>query len=277
MHLPKYVLPAMALVTTLVALPTSAAVITHAASALHSSPGAYAASGYYTDDLGKVAVMTGGAAAPNIGGPNGRNDDGFMALNLGFDLTFFGRTYNHLYLNNNGNVSFGAGISAYVPEGPTGALAPVISVFFGDVDTRHANSGVMHYQLGSDQLVVTWHQVGSYNQQGAALNSFQLVLRGDGYMTPAGEGKIGFFYGDMNWEQTSTSQTAAVGFGDGAGNSVVIAGSNAPGMAGIVENHYIWFDEGLAPVDPNQVPEPGSLALLCVSALGLVRYTRRHR
>ncbi|MCG6967467.1 MAG: hypothetical protein LJE59_13245 [Chromatiaceae bacterium] len=43
-----------------------------------------------------------------------------MGLALGFDLTFFGATYNSLFINNNGNVSFGAGIFAFVPVGPTG-------------------------------------------------------------------------------------------------------------------------------------------------------------
>ncbi len=275
MSLFKHFLSAAVLVTIMGALPASAAVVTHVASALQASSGVYTANGYYTNDLGAVAVMTGGGTSPNIGGRDGRNDDGFMALNLGFDFSFFGKTYNHLYLNNNGNVSFEAGISAYEPEGPTGAESPVISVFFGDVDTRHPASGVMHYRLGADQLVVTWHQVGSYNQRGSALNSFQLVLRGDGFATPAGEGRIGFFYGDMNWERTDTSQTAAVGFGDGAGNSVVIAGSNEPGMVGIVDNQYIWFNDALVPVEPSEVPEPGSLALLCLGVLGVARYSRR--
>ena len=44
-----------------------------------------------------------------MGNATGRNDDGYMALSLGFDVTFFGTTYNSLFINNNGNVSFGAG------------------------------------------------------------------------------------------------------------------------------------------------------------------------
>lgn len=247
-----------------------AAVVTIPQSALNPSPGVYTAGGYYTDTLGPNIVTTGGGNAANVGLASGRNDDGFMALALGFNVTFFGTTYNSLYINNNGNVSFGGGISAYVPTGPTGANAPVISPWFGDVDTRNASSGVVHYNLSADQLVVTWDQVGWYNTHGSPLNSFQLVLRADDYVVPVGEGSIGFFYEDMGWEVTNTSQVAAVGFGDGQGNSKVLAGSTTAGLNAVVANHYIWFDPNLNPVNPT--PEPGSLALvgLALAAAGAV-------
>lgn len=256
-------------------------VVTLPASALNPSTGVYTPNGYYTNNLGSVAVMTGGGNAANVGGASGRNDDGFMALGLGFDFTFFGVTYNSLFLNNNGNVSFGSGISAYVPTGPTGANAPVISAFFGDVDTRNAASGVMHYNLSANELVVTWDNVGFYNTQASATNSFQIVIRRDGYDLPPGEGLIGFFYGDMDWEVTGTSQTAAVGFGNGQGDAIVIAGSNAPGMKDVVDNQYIWFNAALEPVDPTdptdpgEVPEPTSIALLAAGLLGMRLVARR--
>ena len=253
------------------------ATVTIPVSALNPSPGVYTAGGYYTDSLGQVAVMTGGGNAANVGLASGRNDDGYMVLNLGFDFTFFGTTYSSLYLNNNGNVSFGAGISAYVPTGPTGADQPLISPFFGDVDTRNDQSGVLQYNLQAEQLIVTWDAVGSFNSRGSPFNSFQLVIRSDDYAIPVGEGKIGFFYQEMGWERTATSQTAAVGFGDGVGNAEVLAGSNTPGMAAIVNNRYIWFDANLDPVDPNPVPLPGTLALASLAIAGLFGARSRRR
>jgi hypothetical protein len=171
--------------------------ITLPQSLLSSSPGVYSASGYYTDVLGPNTVTTGGRNAANIGQADGRNDDGFKALNLGFNVSFFGTVYSSLFINNNGNFSFNSGISAFVPTGPTGASAPVISPFFGDVDTRNSASGVVHYNLSADQLVVTWDKVGSYANRGAPTDSFQLVLPSSDCFVPTGEGTIGFFCGSM--------------------------------------------------------------------------------
>jgi hypothetical protein len=127
-------------------------------------------------------------------------------------------------------------ISAYVPTGPTGASQPVISPYFGDVDTRNPTSGVVHWQTNTaNQLVVTWDQVGYYDSHADLLNSFQLILRNNDYAIPTGEDAIGFFYDTMGWEQTDTSQVAAVGFGDGAGNGEALQSSLEPGSRVVTE------------------------------------------
>lgn len=242
---------------------------------------------YYTNDLGNVVVMTGGGNAPGIGDPTGRNDDGYSGpINLGFTLNFFGQNYTQFWANNNGNISFTGGIASYTPDGPQGAPVPIISPFFADVDTRNPASGVMYLNNSiANEIIVTWDAVGYYNSQADLLDSFQLVLRGPGFNIPYGEGSIGFFYKDMQWETGGASggsngfggTPAAVGFGDGAGNGEVLAGSIANGISGIVNNKFIWFDQNLRPV--NSVPEPAELPFMLLGLLGMgaLLYTRRRR
>lgn len=261
---------------------------------------------YYTDTIGggigDVVVMTGGGNANGAGDPTGRNDDGFSGpKNLGFTLNFFGTNQTQYWVNNNGNISFNNGISAFTPSGPTGASQPIISPFFADVDTRSSLSGVTHLRTNiANEIIVTWDQVGYFDSHGDKLNSFQLVLRGPGFAIPAGEGQIGFFYKGMGWETGDASggsggfggTPGAVGFGDGAGNGQVLAGSTQNGIAGIVANHHIWFDlvGGVPIVTPPvtppvnggggngqvpAVPEPASLVLLGSGLAALAAWRMR--
>ncbi len=200
---------------------------------------------YYTD-------MVGGGFGSTVMSPN---DDGSSSLlPLGFTLPFFGGNYTSFYINNNGNVTFTNPLSSYTPTGPQGSTQPIISPFFADVDTRGA--GQVYLRSDPNQVIVTWNQVGYYGSHVDKLNSFQLVLRGPGYSIPAGEGSIGFFYKNMQWETGDASggrggfggTPAAVGFGDGLANGVVLVGSLQNGISGVLNNHHIWFYANLVPV-----------------------------
>jgi MYXO-CTERM domain-containing protein len=237
---------------------------------------------YYTQDigggLGSPLIMTGGGNAANVG--FSRNDDGFSGpIGLGFTFNLFGTNYTTFFANNNGNVSFGNGIAAFTPTGPQGATQPIISPFFADVDTRNAASGLMYLRNDiTKEIIVTWDQVGYFNSHADKLDSFQLVLRGPGFVVPAGEGQIGFFWKAMQWETGDASggtggfggTPAAVGFGDGLSNGQILQGSTQNGISGVVNNKRLWFnlsDTGVpSPVDV--VPEPPSRVLTL--AIGLL-------
>jgi len=269
----------------LVAAQAGAAVTTIDASALTAT------NHLYSNDFGHVVVTTGGGNAANVGAASGRNDDGFSGpVALGYTLqNFFGADYSSLFINNNGNVTFNGGLASFTPAGPQGATQPVIAPFFADVDTRGAQSGVVYVnQSIANETIITWDHVGYYNSASDKLDTFQLVIRGAGFNTPAGEGQIGFFYGDMNWETGSASggsggfggTPAAVGFGDGQSNGFILAGSTQNGISHVVNDSYIWFnvsDSGTPiPVPPTTVPEPGSMALL-LAGLGVVATAARRR
>ncbi|HUM14433.1 MAG TPA: PEP-CTERM sorting domain-containing protein [Candidatus Nitrosotalea sp.] len=244
---------------------------------------------YYTDSigggLGAVVVTTGGGNAANVGDASGRNDDGFRGpISLGFSMPFFGTTYSSFFVNNNGNVSFNAGIAAFTPSGPQGATQPVISPFFADVDTRAAASGVVYLRTDiPNQIIVTWDAVGYFGAHADKLNSFQLVLRGPDYAIPVGEGAIGFFYKTMQWETGDASggsggfggTPGAVGFGDGLSNGNILQGSIENGISGVVNDHHLWFDPNLEPI--TATPEPATLLLFGTTTAGiaLARWRRR--
>ena len=233
----------MASIATIVAGVIWATVTTIPASALIPS------TTLYTDQIG------GGIGSVALTA----NDDGSTGvLNLGFSLNFFGSAYTQYYINNNGNITFGGALSSYTPAGPQGATQPVISPFFADVDTRGAGSGLVYLRTDiANQLIVTWSQVGYFGSHADKLDNFQLVLRGPAYNVPTGEGSVGFFYTNMQWEVGDASggsggfcpagtvgagcSPAAIGFGDGASNGVTIAGSLLAGIAAEAQNHHIWF------------------------------------
>ena len=269
-HLSKIALAAAA---ALLAGHVSAQVVTVSDSSLTHTSGAL-----YTTDFGVSA---------QIGGSTGRNDDSSTGqINLGYTLTnFFGQNYSSIYINNNGNITFNNPLGSYTPAGPQGATQPVIAPFFADVDTRGANSGIVYVNTSiANETIITWDHVGYYGAHDDKLDTFQLVLRGSGYATPTGEGQIGFFYGDMQWETGDASggsggfggTPAAVGFGDGQSNGEVLAGSIQNGISGIVNDTSIWFDVNDQGIPTPTIPEPTNVALM-LAGLGLLGTVARRR
>lgn len=142
-----------------------------------------------------------------------RNDDGSSnSIPLGFNFCFYGTTYNSLFINNNGNVSFGSSYSTFSSNSFPDPSFVMIAPFWGDVDTRGAASGLVYFKQTATSLIVKWSNVGYYSSMTDKLNDFQLILTdGSDPLLPNGN-NIAFCYGDMQWTTGSASQGVG-GFG----------------------------------------------------------------
>lgn len=134
-------------------------------------------------------------------------------------INFFGTNYTSLYINNNGNLTFGSPSGAYTPSSiDAGLNNPIIAAFWGDVDTR--STGHVYYTLDAINgvMTVTWDHVGYFNSHSNLTNSFQIVLLNEG----GGNFDIQYRYADIQW----TTGDASGGSG-GVGGTPARAGYSA--------------------------------------------------
>lgn len=189
-----------------------------------------------------------------------RNDDGSNSYYSPIDLTsifpeglkFFGQTWTGVYVNNNGNLTFGNSLSSYTPSSIGASFYdPIIAPFWADVDTRNYNnstivgnvtpttggnsqgSNLTWYDIdtATGTLTVTWDDVGYFDVNTDKLNAFQLQL----VSTGNGNFDIVYRYEDINWVTGDYS-----GGTDGLGGTVARAGFSAGDGA----NYYEFYFSG---------------------------------
>ncbi len=259
--------------------------------------------------------MTGVASAAAIrtgfsGSTLAANDDGSAGpVELGFTANFFGTEYTQTYVNNNGNLTFGAASSTFTPFGLAGTTTPIVAAFFADVDTRGAGSSPVTYGTGTVNgraaFGANYVNVGYFNAQTNKLNDFQLLLidRSD---TGAGNFDIEYNYNKIQWETGSFSTSgginglggtsAVVGYSnglsganqryaelpgslvngaflDGGSRSLVANSLNSDGVAG----RYIFNARNGAVVNPptTSVPEPFTIVGTLMGGAAALRIRKR--
>jgi hypothetical protein len=171
----------------------------------------------------------------------GPTDDGSTsAVPLGFEVTYFGANYSHVYVNNNGYVAFDQEVTTLFSA--TKLDQRLLAVFFADVDTRgDGGSGTVHYGTdtvdGQLAFAATWPAVGYYERHTDKLDTFQVVLinRPD---TGAGHFDVECNFGTITWESGDRSDgsvdgvggspSAIVGYSDGV-MPTLLPGSDIPG------------------------------------------------
>lgn len=172
----------------------------------------------------------------------GRNDDGssVTAFKMGFTLNFEGNDYSEVWINNNGNVTFGSSLSQFTPQSIGSLGVPIIAPFWADVDTRNAASAVTTWGTTTDEghsaFCVEWDGVGYYNEHADKLNKFELILVSRPDRAP-GDFDIVFNYDQIQWETGDASSgvngfggaAPRVGFGLAGGGSEELSGSGTNG------------------------------------------------
>ncbi|MCP4305865.1 MAG: hypothetical protein GY788_13525 [bacterium] len=217
--------------------------------------------------LQPTAIQDLEACGPSSGFDNTmfRNDDNSVGpVALGFDANFFGTTYESVFVNTNGNLTFQGALGKYSPVKIDEDLPPIIAPFFADVDTRGFESGLVHYAqteyfpefspdgIGRPAFCVMWGGftgVGHYAQRDDLRNRFQVVLVDRSDRSP-GDFDIVFNYADIQWETGDAdggTDELPVGFG---GNSAAIGYSAGDG------NPDHFYEHPGSQV-PGSFPHPG--------------------
>ncbi|HEU4717551.1 MAG TPA: nidogen-like domain-containing protein [Bacteroidia bacterium] len=159
------------------------------------------------DTTFNVVPFTGGLP------PDYRNDDGFTnVIQLPFTFNFYGTNYDSIFINNNGNISFGTPYSTFTANPFPDPNYSMIAPFWADVDTRDSVSGLVYYKITPTHMIVKWENVGYYNMHNDKLNTFQLIMTdGQDTILPPGS-NVAFCYGDMQWT-TGDASSGLNGFG----------------------------------------------------------------
>ncbi|MEZ4394980.1 MAG: nidogen-like domain-containing protein [Polyangiales bacterium] len=130
-------------------------------------------------------------------------------------INFFGNRYNSMFVNNNGNITFRAGLGQFTPAPFPVASQPMIAPWWGDVDTRGGGQPSRNnicFHVEPNRVVVTWHLVGYYSSHDNLQNSFQLILTNSNTCSSAGDFDVEFRYERCSWT-TGDASGGTGGFG----------------------------------------------------------------
>jgi hypothetical protein len=184
---------------------------------------------------------SGGAIVPGFSGNTlPANDDGSTgAVPLPFPADFYGNWYTSLYVNNNGNLTFGQSLSQFTPQSLNQLNVPMIAPFWADVDTRVGPQVTYGYGTVNGQAAfgVNWIGVGCFAENHSVTDTFQVLLinRPD---LGAGRWQIEFNYGPLTWDSGQASggngqclggSAARAGYTSGSGLSCELPGSGVDG------------------------------------------------
>ena len=189
----------------------------------------------------------------------GKIDDGStLGISLGFDVNWYGVTYDEILINNNGGASFndGAGRFDYWSGINLDTTdRPLVLPLFTDIDTRNAGASAVTYGTGTidgkKAFCVNWVDVGEFYQS-APKFSFQLVIVDQSAAGNAGDVDIEFNYDEVGTPTSDTNGKFVVGYAvphSRTDSLVRVTSSDDPSM---------YADGGALSLVTNRYPTSGS-------------------
>ncbi len=171
--------------------------------------------------------------------PYYRNDDGATDLIiLPFNFCFWGVNTDSVYINTNGNLTFGKYGLAYTTFSPdtfpqiATTVPPMIAPFWGDVDLVVGSGGTdaILYKITPHYMIVQWDSVRYYNHEDPNhTNSFQVIISdGTDPIVPIGN-NVEFCYRQMQW----TTGDASSGSGGFGGDPATVGANQGDGVRSI--------------------------------------------
>jgi trypsin len=159
--------------------------------ARQNQPGVYARVGRFTHFIAQVTQGLGAACYDptwpahfrtpeqfECNSFTGFDDNSTGPVRIGFPVRLGDLRFNELFINTNGNVTFGSSLFAWMPATLSQIPMPIIAPYWDDVDTRYG--GEIRYGRaiidGKRAFMVIWNRVPRYAGPTSSVNTFQLVL-----------------------------------------------------------------------------------------------------
>ena len=129
----------------------------------------------------EVSRFPEGAPLLEQGTPLDLEDDDFELIELPFAFPYYGKSYDSLYVNSDGNLTFVRPEASSLPRSYSRASSgpPRIAPLFRDVDP--SRGGSVRLAANPESLTVAWHAVPLFSETTlGAPQSFQVTIRQDG-------------------------------------------------------------------------------------------------
>jgi len=167
-----------------------------------------------------MVVPFNGALAPEF-----RNDDlSSAAIALPFTFCLYGQSFDSVYINNNGNLSFHYPMFNFTSDSFPSNNYTMTAPYWADIDTRDSASGLVYYKISATHMIVRWDQVGYFPMNASRKNDFQIIITdGNDPLLPPGI-NVGYCYGQMEWASGAPitwGTPATVGANEGDGTSFI--------------------------------------------------------